>query len=216
MNFDFIFILTYSRSGSTLLQGILNEIPGAHIRGENQAALRGIYQSWLAAGDARARVKIDVSTPRHAWYGAERIDQDLLGRSLVEAFIRSVLAPTPHATLIGFKEIRYYERMCPDIAAEMDFMRRFFPRAGFIVNTRNLDDTIESAARHGHGVTADEIRASDRRLRNVAAAGRSDIFHVHYDDYVADPRRLLPLYDFLGAPFDLASIRRTLSVRHSF
>jgi hypothetical protein len=33
---DHLFIVTYGRSGSTLLQGILNSTPGVLIRGENR------------------------------------------------------------------------------------------------------------------------------------------------------------------------------------
>ncbi len=39
----YLFIVTYGRSGSTLLQGILNSIPGYLIRGENRAALFHLY-----------------------------------------------------------------------------------------------------------------------------------------------------------------------------
>jgi len=35
MNFPSVLIITYDRSGSTLLQGILNSIDGCLIRGEN-------------------------------------------------------------------------------------------------------------------------------------------------------------------------------------
>jgi hypothetical protein len=34
--FPNIFVVTYGRSGSTLLQGVLNGIPGFLIRGENK------------------------------------------------------------------------------------------------------------------------------------------------------------------------------------
>jgi hypothetical protein len=36
----YVFIVTYGRSGSTLLQGVLNSIPGYLVRGENRQALR--------------------------------------------------------------------------------------------------------------------------------------------------------------------------------
>ena len=46
MNFDYLFTLTYARSGSTLLQNILNSVPGVLFRGENAGALNGLYSSW--------------------------------------------------------------------------------------------------------------------------------------------------------------------------
>ena len=37
---DHVFVMTYGRSGSTLLMGILNSIPGWLLRGENRHAMR--------------------------------------------------------------------------------------------------------------------------------------------------------------------------------
>ena len=51
----YIFIVTYGRSGSTLLQGILNSIPGYLVRGENRQALRHLYAFHTAAVQERRR-----------------------------------------------------------------------------------------------------------------------------------------------------------------
>ena len=40
---DHVFVMTYGRSGSTLLMGLLNSIPGYLIRGENRHAMRHLY-----------------------------------------------------------------------------------------------------------------------------------------------------------------------------
>ena len=39
----YVFVMTYGRSGSTLLMGLLNTIPGYLIRGENDDALRFLH-----------------------------------------------------------------------------------------------------------------------------------------------------------------------------
>src|SRR5829696_1859856 len=39
----YVFVMTYGRSGSTLLMGLLNTIPGYLVRGENDDALRFLY-----------------------------------------------------------------------------------------------------------------------------------------------------------------------------
>ena len=39
----YVFVMTYGRSGSTLLMGLLNTIPGYLVRGENDDALRYLY-----------------------------------------------------------------------------------------------------------------------------------------------------------------------------
>ena len=45
MKFDSVLIVTYGRSGSTLLQGILNSIEGCLIRGENDNFCFALYQA---------------------------------------------------------------------------------------------------------------------------------------------------------------------------
>jgi hypothetical protein len=41
-------------------------------------------------------------------------------------------------------------------------------------------------------------------------------FHIRYDDYVADPAALAPLFVWLGEPFDLERVSDVLGVHHSF
>lgn len=44
--FGSVLIITYGRSGSTLLQGILNSIPGYLIRGENENLMAHFYNAY--------------------------------------------------------------------------------------------------------------------------------------------------------------------------
>ena len=46
-------------------------------------------------------------------------------------------------------------------------------------------------------------------IRKYPARG----FHLHYDDYVGQPEKLRPLFDFLGEPFDAALVERVLNTR---
>jgi hypothetical protein len=39
---------------------------------------------------------------------------------------------------------------------------------------------------------------------------------VHYDDYVADPTMLRPLFEWLGLEFDESRVRAVMDVRHSY
>ena len=41
--YNFVFIFTYGRSGSTLLMGLLNSLPHYCIRGENNNLLHRLY-----------------------------------------------------------------------------------------------------------------------------------------------------------------------------
>lgn len=57
-----LLIVTYGRSGSTLLQSMLQTIPGAHIAGENYNALHPIFQSVRRAQRTK-RTKVKPALP---------------------------------------------------------------------------------------------------------------------------------------------------------
>lgn len=214
MHFNYIFVLTYGRSGSTLLQGVLNSIPGVQIRGENAATLRHLFHAWNAARVAHDTYALDRHKVTSPWYGATFIDLDWYGRDLAATFIRNVLRPSPNATTVGFKEIRYGLAL-PSLLDEVAFIRRFFPKSAFIVNTRDIEATVESNIRARHAVTREKIEASDQVLRELVTRGGHDIHHVHYDDYRGDANALRPMFDFLGTVFDSGVVQSVFDRRHS-
>src|SRR5687768_4449832 len=93
LNFRHAFVITYGRSGSTLLTGILNSIPKTCIRGENGGALVHIFRAVQSARSAPSFLIGAEDSPTRAWYGASSINADGLQDSLVGAFVRNVLAP---------------------------------------------------------------------------------------------------------------------------
>ncbi len=65
---DYLFVVTYGRSGSTLVGGLLNAIPGYLIRGENDDALRHLWQyhrTLVAAKEKRTGTR----SRTHPFYG---------------------------------------------------------------------------------------------------------------------------------------------------
>lgn len=214
----FVVIVTYGRSGSTLLQNLLNAIPGWQIRGENNNALLYLARAWQAVAGSEVmgglRHAGAVTDPAHPWYGAERVDPQILGRALAETAIRTVLTPDPGIRVAGFKEIRFHAE--PDnFWTYLDFIAGCFPDARFVFNTRNLADV----ARSGWWAREDPARVmqvlgraeelfADYRLRHP---GRCH--HVCYDAYVADPGALRPLFDFLGEGWDRRMVARVMNRR---
>ncbi|MEX0407092.1 sulfotransferase [Aquibium sp. LZ166] len=217
MKYDYIFILTYGRSGSTLLQGILNSIEGVQLRGENNGALFGLIRTYKATQGAKHGFGKNSDQPSNPWYGAADIRVDAFGKALAKAFVEHVLRPDDGTRTTGFKEIRYYPPMLSDSAFEecVFFMRHYFPKAALIVNTREIEAVVRSSKIARHGVREESIRASDARLRAFAERGHRDVFHVHYDDYVHAPERLESLFDFLGAPFDVEQLKAVMGITHS-
>src|SRR6266542_2209527 len=93
MRFSSVLIITYGRSGSTLLQGLLNSIEGCLVRGENYNFCYGLYRSYrsLRATHHRYGGRNRSSSPAHPWFGAELLSETRFlddARRLVENQLR--------------------------------------------------------------------------------------------------------------------------------
>lgn len=89
--FPFLFVITFGRSGSTLLQGILNSIPGYCIRGENNSTLFQLFNASCMHAEAHwdhGRKKTDTA---HAWFGADLLDPKHFRRTLTDTFLQTCL-----------------------------------------------------------------------------------------------------------------------------
>lgn len=209
-----IFIVTYGRSGSTLLQSLLQSIPGAHIVGENYNALEGLFRTAQRARKARSKWGKKDRPPNDPWHNASQIRPARLEKALAEVFTRDVLAPPQDARWIGFKEIRF-QTLDDDFDDFLAFQRRAFPNAFFVFNSRRGEDVANSAfwkKRPRHQVV-DMVTRMDARFADFAEKNPECSHHVFYEQTVADPASLQPLFDKLGEPLDLEAARAVLGER---
>lgn len=218
----FLFVVTYARSGSTLLQGVLNSIPGYLIRGENMGVL-----DHLAAFDAaashrrrgeRARQRRDGlpvghSEPTHPFFGLDGYPRAVARTEIRRLVVRTLLRPGADTRVAGFKEIRWNR---PDLPEHLAWIAEVFPGARFVVNTRDLDDAARSRIWREKEDAAEQLAQAHARLI-AALPGLGDAgFHLHYDDWSQDAARLRPFFDWLGEPFDEDAVRAVMAVRHSY
>lgn len=213
-----VFVVTYGRSGSTLLQNMLNTMQGYCIRGENDNLIVPLAYAWhkaAASQEIRTRSKPDQPTaPHHPWYGVEEIDIEGYGRDLAQGFISQILKPPAGTRAIGFKEVRWGAH--PDqLHIPLDFMKRFFPSARFIFNTRN-HDAVSRSGWWSQQKSQDVVT----HLSKVEAAmmawhdkNPDCSLHLHYDDYVANPQVFRLLFDFLHEPWDETLVTSVLAHR---
>ncbi|MCA0922805.1 sulfotransferase [Pseudooceanicola nanhaiensis] len=210
----FVFIVTYGRSGSTLLQNVLNGIPGYLIRGENDNILMHMARSWVVA-NASPEIKIRREAmqsegwrdPRYGsqidpWFGAELIRPDQMGRDLADLFVRDVLRPEAGTRVTGFKEIRYHFAG-DDMEAYFDFILTFFPNSRLVFNTRNLNAVARSGwwTEYTREDFMAEVGDADRRFRAYAASRPDRTILMHYDDYNGNVDAFRRLFEFLDEPF---------------
>jgi len=215
--FPYLFIITYGRSGSTLLQGILNSIPGYCIRGENQGALNLLWTVYRNARTSKKRFVGISKSPSDAWYGISDLNLDILVQHIRNIMLDVYMRPDENTACIGFKEIRYAPKMVADLTDYLRFMSGVFPGAGFIFNSRNIEDTAKSDFWANHENPVEFL--TDFRQSMLDAfeffKDRENFFWLEYDDYRDNPENLEALFDFLHEPFDLQKITSVMKVPHS-
>ena len=214
----YVFIVTYGRSGSTLLQNVLNHIDGYCIRGENNNTLAGLARAWDAVNRSEVMDKLRrnkaATGASHPWHGAEVIDPDHYGRVLADAFVGEVLRPGPKTRVAGFKEIRYHSQ--PEFFTRyMTFIQRVFPNARFVFNTRDHTAVARSGwwARQDPQEVSAVLTRAEQLYESCAARFPHRSIRLCYDDYNGNPEGLRPLFDFLGEPFDGDMVAHVLATR---
>lgn len=214
----YVFVVTYGRSGSTLIQSLLNAIPGYLIRGENNNALFGLYKSWLALSCspdiARMRKERLRSGPEHPWFGAEAIDTDAYCKAICATFAQHVLRPSLQTRVCGFKEIRTISD--PKLfAGYLAFLRAGFPQARFVFNTRNAEAVSRSSwwRRHDPDEVKAMVAAADRVFADYVQACPDHSVLLRYDAYTADHGALEPLFELLGDRPEHSALQHVMRTR---
>ncbi|GAB3518197.1 sulfotransferase [Arthrobacter monumenti] len=210
----YLFVVTYGRSGSTLLQGILNTIPGYLIRGENRGLMGDLYKfHQRAVKDREQRRKAEPIPVTHPWFGIDGYPDDVALSGMRELALSTFIRPENDSRVVGYKEIRWPQNDLPEF---IDYLRSVFPGARFVVNTRSLEEVSRSKWWADKPNAIAELKATEERFLALAENIGDAAFRVHFDDYVANPSNLSSLFDWLGEEFDEKGIRKTMEQRHSY
>ena len=215
--FQSILIITYGRSGSTLLQGILNSIDGCLIRGENNNFCFHLFKSYNAIVTTKEHKNTNSTT--NAWYGASLLDEKKFihqTKNLIKEFLLADKISDKNITCYGFKEIRYLNEM-DSFFEYLEFLKKIFPKVAYIFNTRNLDDVVKSAwfAKE----EPEELKKRILKLESLFAeyCGRYENgFHITYEEVVSKSRKLEEMFMFLGVKYEPEKIDHVLSLPHSY
>ncbi|NOY61917.1 MAG: hypothetical protein GXP10_01975 [Gammaproteobacteria bacterium] len=226
MKYKHILIVTYGRSGSTLLQGLLNSIDSCLVRGENFHACYGLFRAFDSFQKTKKQVDVENSLlSTSPWYGASLVDEE---QFLVDAraLLINQLAPPKAVTYyqcLGFKEIRYLppesekESAAMDLRNYLDFLTRLLPECALIFLTRDHEQVINSGwwKEKNPGVTKKRLTVFEGELANYSE-GKSWVFPIEYRDMTKRTQRLQALFEFLGAPYSKKKINKVLSAKHSY
>jgi hypothetical protein len=212
-DYGYVFIVTYGRSGSTLLMGLLNAIPGYRIRGENHNVLYRLYQADAAIAKAYDQFSGSAHlVPRSSWYGMPLVRPHLFRAELVENLVNNVLRPEPGDRVLGFKEIRYTPVHLQDLTAYLEFIRQAFPNCKIVFNHRDPAAVASSAWWVNVEGAEEKVRAADERLLTYPADERH--FHFFYDQTDDSLDNVRALMAFLDEDFDETAMRDVLQTTH--
>jgi hypothetical protein len=208
-----LFIVTYGKSGSTLLTGLLNSLPGYQIMGENGGVLVDLARYHRKVTAARDQWSGDERlTPAHPWHGIDGYPAEVALERMRALVTDTLLRPRPGTTVSGFKEIRWtQDRPQP----YLDFVDQLFPGARYLLNTRNLDDVAQSGWWRTNPAAREQLQVVEDSLKAAVASRGDRGFHVHYDDYARDPAALQELCRWLGADYDADRFAAVMEVPHS-
>lgn len=209
-----IFIITYGRSGSTLLQNLLMTIPGCEMRGENHNIMESVWHAAIRCRIARNTWGAKQVSETHPWYGADQMKPMMFARGMLDSFVKNVLCPSKDSRYFGFKEIRY--NVFDDRLSEvLDFMRFHFKDAFFVFNTRNVDSVAQSAwwKDWNRDDVVSLVQNMDRRFAEYHAAHPDYTALLSYEDFSSNTLALRPFFAKLGEPFDEERIKAVLSNR---
>lgn len=218
MNFNSIIIVTYGRSGSTLLQGILNSIDGCVIRGENNKLCVGLFEAFKSMVETMV-YKVNGPDPTHPRFGAHKLNPDGFLKDCELMMRKQLLADQysdPSVLTYGFKEIRYPDD--PEIFPRfLAFLRLIFPNCAFVFNTRDHNQVKKSLwwANMEEQKVFQLLQKREMNYRSYWANNKDHSFMIRYEDVVSRNYRLKSLFEFLGAEFDLNKIEDILNTEHS-
>lgn len=234
MNFKSAIVVTYGRSGSTLLMGVLNGIEGMLIRGENDSFfyhLYGAYQSLLKTASFAPK-----DSPTHPWFGCSTIDRTKVLEQMAAIARTMILSDREGDGTIqcyGFKEIRYLSLLKADaidgqkaFGDYLNFLSSIFPDCCFIFNYRNEEEVLNSLSASFWNGKDQLNRKVDIHRRKVQLLRKlfqhfqrqhgQQCYQISYGDVVTKGERLKGLFDFLGAHYDETAIAAALGVQHSY
>jgi hypothetical protein len=211
----FIVVMAVARSGSTLLQGVLNSIPGCLVRGENGAFVLGLMQAHEALCFAKNHSS-SFTTPTDSWFGCEELDADRLLADFAHVAIDQLLGSRRHEDFaaIGFKEIRWLQR---DLGAiplwgVLRFIDAMFADARFILLTRSIDEILQST---GWPIVATSTTRYEieQFYAGVRAAPIRKLFEVDYSDLHENSDAIRRLAEFVGSRYPLEA-DRVFAIQH--
>jgi len=203
-NPSFVIPVTYGRSGSTLLMGLLNSIDGYSIVGENNDSMKYLIDFYINMRDVVFNT--NGKGVDDAWYNKCSLEHLKL---VVRRCMASICDPSHSAKCVGWKEIRYIRHLGSDLGKFLSNLF-FISDCRFVFLTRDLDDTCKSEWWARNPNCKKNLGSfEDFVFRYIEDNKSQDWFHLTYEDLCKGNVR--SLFSFLGEDFDYESVKKVLA-----
>ena len=224
---EYVFVVTYGRSGSTLVQGMLNAMPRTLVRGENGLYVQHLFRAWQAADVIRQKRKGGPARrTSNAFFGINALTRARFVRSAHRLVVGGILGKEQAKDFdrIGFKEVLWHQVTPEETEPFFAWLEEVFPGASYVLNTRDIEQVVGSG--FWQRQDADEAMAAIQRVIEIQdhlRATRADRVHetryeiITGDDRAASDGALRDLAEFVVGSCDdalLETLRGTLEVGH--
>lgn len=224
--FRHVFVVTYGRSGSTLVQGLLNTLPRVLVRGENNFYVLPLFRAQALAGNFQRRFGKKPHDASSAFFGLNEVDIAAFARSAGELVDHQLLGSVDPSDvdMLGFKEVLWHRVTPAETYDFFAFLDHAFPAALYVLNQRDHEAVVASG--FWQRKRKEEAFAALRRVKEIQAFLRTTrparVFDTHYelltgrDQLVAD-EQMRGLAEFVLGSCDealLAALRETLRRAH--
>lgn len=215
---DFVVILTYGRTGSTVLQAVLNAFPNVVVRGENMNLPVFLFRAHTAAARTRAHATPVPLPNNDPWFGAERVNPDHVLDSARRMLLEDVISPDQGTVLAGFKEVRHtpdHFASFEEFASYVGFLATVLPGVRFVLNVRDPGPTSKSGWWVSDPSATSKLQTSRDWLQRLPSSNlhglpASRFLVLEYEKWCMNPEQLAPMLRFLGLPEDESLVRKVL------
>ncbi|MEZ0578575.1 sulfotransferase [Nocardioides sp. MH1] len=224
---DYVFVVTYGRSGSTLVQGMLNAMPRTLVRGENGLYIQHLFRAWRAADEIRQKRKGPSSKqPTNAFYGINALTRGRFVRNAQRLVTGGILGAEDAGDYdrLGFKEVEWHHLTAEETEPFFGWLDEVCPGAKYVLNTRDVETVLGSGFWQRRD-TDESVAAIERvvEIQDLLRSSRPErVFETRYEvvtgtDRAASDAVLRGLADFVLGDCDdalLDRLRATLEVGH--
>lgn len=224
---DFVFVVTYGRSGSTLLQGLLNTLPETLIRGENRLYPLQLFRAHDQLGRHRQTFNRPATRrPSSAFYGLDECDLDAFARDAGDLVARQLLGEADRGDVkrLGFKEVGWHRVRPQETEGFFAFLDVAFDMPRFILNQRAVEETRRSGFwREKEPELVTEKVGRVQEIQEWLRRTRPDrVLDVRYESFTAKKKAVVEtelerLARFVVGEVDPAvmeALRTTLAIPH--